>query len=148
MLQIKCLSKCLIFRNLPCSEKFLVTRLVIHSNFDFSNFEISQKWSYHTNLTMQSIKTYRNKHIDKIRERERDKDRTAIYKGIPQISWHWKVWGAEKQRSGKKKIGKRKEGKRDSWSIINGPKSRIHQYTIISIQTQTNKVLLFFKKDR
>ena len=42
-----------------------------------------------------------------------------------------------KVKIGKKKIGKRKEGKRDSCSSINGPKSRIHHYPIISIQTQT-----------
>ena len=41
------------------------------------------KLSYTPN-NAKYCKTYRNKHIDKIRKR--DKDRTAIYKGIPQIS--------------------------------------------------------------
>ena len=43
----------------------------------------------------------------------------------------------KKKKDRGKKIGKRKEWKRDSCGSINGPKSRIHQYTIIGIQTQT-----------
>ena len=106
-----------------------------YSNFDFQALKSLTKIkpSYKANIA-KYCKTYQNKNLDKTRKRQGQK---AIYKGIPQKLWHREAWRAAKKRLGKKKIGKRKQGNRNSWNTINRPKSRIYQYSIIGIQTET-----------
>ena len=83
---------------------------------------------------MQSIVRHRNKSIDKIRKWDKN---SKQFTRENLTFCDTEIMKRRKVKIGKKKIGKRKEGKRDSCSSINGPKSRIHHYPIISIQTQT-----------
>ena len=104
---------------------------------------MKMKPSYKAN-NAKYCKTYQNKNINNIRKR--DKDRKQITKEYLKYC-DTEKYKEQKRKDREKKIGKRREGKRGSCSSINGPKSRIHQYTINDIETQTNE-FSFFKKGR